>query len=255
MRLKSFLKYRWMARTVRMIPVSESVAADLRAAGVSPGAIRVVPNGIDLARATAASRPRSELLAALGLDDDRQLLLLFGWEPLRKGMDLACDMAETLTTEGCRIVLGAVGMEELRKYAETVRRRAHAPLAAPPAAAGERGRPLPGGGRLPLAQPERRASLFRLRGHGQRHSRGAQRHPLDGLRASQPRGGVLGAGRQPLARPRRRRGAAMDARGATRGCQANRDLVRNEFDVQVWARRVLEVYQEVLRDTVGSADR
>lgn len=29
--------------------------------------------------------------------------------------------------------------------------------------------------------------------------------------------------------------------------QANQDLVRNEFDLQVWARRMFEVYQEVLQ--------
>ena len=46
------------------------------------------------------------------------MLLLFGWEPLRKGIDVACDMAETLAGEGCDIVLGAVGTEELRQYAE-----------------------------------------------------------------------------------------------------------------------------------------
>ena len=61
-----------------MIAVAEPVAADLLAVGVSQAAVHMVPNGIDIERATAASRPPAEVLAALGLDDGRQLLLLFG---------------------------------------------------------------------------------------------------------------------------------------------------------------------------------
>ena len=31
-------------------------------------------------------------------------------------------------------------------------------------------------------------------------------------------------------------------------CQANQDFIRGEFDVQTWARRVFQVYQDILRE-------
>ena len=68
--------------------------------------------------ATAASRPRAEVLCRWAWRMAGELLLLFGYEPLIKGVNLAFDMAATLTAEEYKIALGIVGTEKLRRYAE-----------------------------------------------------------------------------------------------------------------------------------------
>ena len=244
--LKKWIKYRLFGSAARMIAVSDSVAADLLAVGAPKSAIRVVPNGIDLARATTASRPRAELLAALGLDDGRQMLLLFGWEPLRKGIDVACDMAETLAGEGCKIVLGAVGTEELRQYAD----------------ARAAGRQIPWL-RL-LAPQENVADLYQAAAMFLSPSRSeglpysvceAMANGLPVVLSDIP--SMAFAHRSPgavFAVPGDSRSLAEAVRnvlgwtpeGRRQRCQANRDLIRGEFDVQVWARRVFQIYQDIL---------
>ncbi len=246
-RLKSFIKYHRIGSAVRIIAVAEAVAESLRAAGVSPAALRVVSNGIDLKRATAASRPRAEVLSSLGLEDGRQLLLLFGYEPLIKGVDLAFDMAGTLTAEGYKIALGIVGTEKLRRYAEM--RVAE--------------RPLPWL-RL-LAPQENVADLYQAAAVflSPSRSEGLPYSVCEAMANGLP---VVLSDIPTLAFARRSSGAVFSLAGDSRSLaeavravlhwmpderrqcgQANQDLVRNEFDLQVWARRVFEVYQEVLQ--------
>ena len=115
-RLTNFIKYRMIARSAWLIPVGESAARAAIAAGCPAARVHTVENGVDLARATAATRSRSQVLADLGIDEDERLILMFGFEPLRKGVDVALDAMTELVKERPRAVLGIVGREELRAY-------------------------------------------------------------------------------------------------------------------------------------------
>ncbi len=247
-RLKKLIKFRLIGSAVRMIAVSESVVEDLLEAGAPKAVVHLVPNGIDFERATTASRPRAELLSTLGLDDGRQLLLLFGYDPLIKGVDLAFDMAETLTREGYNIVLGVVGTEELRQY--TGVRAA--------------GRPLPW---LRLLAPQENvadlyqaAAIFLLPSR----SEGLPYSVCEAMANSTP---VVLSDIPAMAFAHRSAGTVFSAPGDSRSlteavravlhwtpeqrrqrCQANQDLIRGEFDVQIWVRRIFQIYQDILQE-------
>jgi glycosyltransferase involved in cell wall biosynthesis len=120
-RAKNFVKYRHMSRSAWVIPVGDSVTRGVLAAGCPPDRVVAVPNGIDLARATAATRPRSQVLADLGLGDDTRLVLLFGIEPYNKGVDLALRAMDGNAATLPQVALAIVGRQKLRTYlAETL---------------------------------------------------------------------------------------------------------------------------------------
>jgi len=115
-RLKTRIKYRWIGRCARMIPVADAVRQQLLAVGVRDSQVHTIINGIDFARATAATANRLQVLSSLGIAADRELLLLLGWAPVRKGVDTAIDAVRELIHQGCPLVLGLVGREELEQY-------------------------------------------------------------------------------------------------------------------------------------------
>ncbi len=115
-RFKELVKYRLLGSSVRVIPCSEPVMRDLRAAGVAERNNRLIINGIDLERATANRRAPAEVLASLALPPDEKVLLMFAWAPLRKGLDLAIDAVRTLVREGYRLALVPIGTDEMRKF-------------------------------------------------------------------------------------------------------------------------------------------
>jgi len=116
--IKDFTKYRFMGRAIHVIAVSEHLRQKVLKAGFPAARIRTIPNGVDLDRASASTRSRAEMLAELGVGEGKRLVLLFGWEPATKGVDLAMDAVQTLVKEGRRIVLGVVGRERLREYVQ-----------------------------------------------------------------------------------------------------------------------------------------
>ncbi len=115
-RMKNLVKYGGLGRTVRMIAVSEQVRGDLLAVGVPAGRVRTITNGIDLARARHVIRSKEQVFSELGIKSDEQLLLMMGWDPIRKGVDLALEAVGGLVAAGKRVVLGVLGTEALRAY-------------------------------------------------------------------------------------------------------------------------------------------
>jgi glycosyltransferase involved in cell wall biosynthesis len=76
-----------VGRFVKVIAVSNEIMVQLIARGLT-GKRTVVLNGIDVNKATAASRPKTELRKGLGIQKDKKVLLSFAWDPFIKGVDL-----------------------------------------------------------------------------------------------------------------------------------------------------------------------
>lgn len=117
-RITNLIKYRLMGRSAWMIAVGESVALGVLAAGCPAGRIRTVENGVDLARAMATTETRSQVLASMGIEVSDRLILMFGFEPFRKGVDIALDAVAELVKERDRVVLGIVGRNDLRAFVQ-----------------------------------------------------------------------------------------------------------------------------------------
>ncbi len=115
-RIRDFIKYRRMGRSVWIIPVWESVFDGVIKAGTPRERVRTIPNGIDLARATTPSRSRAQVRAELGIAETDRLILMFGIQPVNKGADLAIDATAELTREDPSVVLGIVGREKLQGF-------------------------------------------------------------------------------------------------------------------------------------------
>ncbi len=115
-RITNFIKYRLMGRSAWMIPVGYSVAKGALAAGCPESRIRTVENGVDLAHATAATKERLQVLADLGIEESDRLILMFGWDAVRKGVDIAFDAVAKLVEQKRQVVLGIVGGQGLQKY-------------------------------------------------------------------------------------------------------------------------------------------
>ncbi|MGO9114431.1 MAG: glycosyltransferase family 4 protein [Thermoguttaceae bacterium] len=114
--LKNFVKHACLGRSTRMIAVSEHVRQQALAAGCPAARIRTILNGIDIARATAAARSKAQVASEMAILPDHHLLLMIGWDPPRKGVDLALAAVGGLVAQGLPLVLGIVGTERLSAY-------------------------------------------------------------------------------------------------------------------------------------------
>lgn len=113
---KDVLKYRMMGRGVRMIAVSDHIRRRVIAAGFHPAAVVTVANGIDFGRALAAARSRAEVRQDWQVSLDAPVLLLFGWEPTVKGVDVAMNAVASLAKRSEPVVLAIIGTAALREY-------------------------------------------------------------------------------------------------------------------------------------------
>ncbi len=115
-RVKDVLKYRVMGNSVQMVAVSEHVRQRMIDCGFDASAVRTIPNGVDIARASSAARSKAQMHADLGIPPEAALLLLFGWEPWIKGVDVAMDAAHQLVQNGRCIRLAVVGTSALHDF-------------------------------------------------------------------------------------------------------------------------------------------
>lgn len=111
--VKDRVKFRWMGRSAHIIGVSEKVIQDALAAGFPSASMCIIPNGVDTRRATTPTSARAEMLVPLHLQAGESVVLLFGWSPEVKGVDLAMDAVRQLAREGEKVVLAAVGTQEM----------------------------------------------------------------------------------------------------------------------------------------------
>jgi glycosyltransferase involved in cell wall biosynthesis len=114
--VKDAIKLRLMGRGTPVLSVSPALRADLVARGLPARQAHFVPNGIDLSRACGALRSRAEVRSSLGVRDDAPLILCFGWDPFRKGVDLALEAISMLAAETPRIVLALVGKPDMGEF-------------------------------------------------------------------------------------------------------------------------------------------
>jgi glycosyltransferase involved in cell wall biosynthesis len=115
-RLTNFIKYRLVGRFVWAIAVGASVASEAVAIGYPRNRVRIAENGIDFSRLTSVAKDRLQVLADLNIKEDDRLILLFGYAPLIKGVDIAMDAMAELAKADEHVVLGIVGREPLRTY-------------------------------------------------------------------------------------------------------------------------------------------
>ena len=118
--LKVFIKYRCMGASVFSISVGDHLRERVKKSGVPSTRAITVGNGIDLKRAVEKSRLRAEVLDLLNISSDKTVLLMFGWSPAIKGVDVALGaVLETRTrSQDQDIVLVIVGREVLHQYVQ-----------------------------------------------------------------------------------------------------------------------------------------
>jgi glycosyltransferase involved in cell wall biosynthesis len=116
---KEAFKLRLLGRRARVAAVSEAILSEVIGWGFPSNRASYIPNGIDLARATARSAGRDALRRELAIPPGGQVVLAFGWDPLRKGVDVALDAFASLATRGdVEVVLVVVGTDDLQTLLE-----------------------------------------------------------------------------------------------------------------------------------------
>lgn len=115
-RLSDLGKVRVLSRLCdRVIVVSDEIAREARMRGFEAARIRPVLNGIDMTRFTESERPDPQLARGrLGLRADERVVLVLGWTPYRKGVDVVVRaVGEPQPLAG--VTLLVVGGEDLRR--------------------------------------------------------------------------------------------------------------------------------------------
>jgi len=97
--LTDTIKYRMIGRTTYAVAVSDRVCEWIVERGMPKGRALTVENGADIARVSSPSATRDQLRADLGIRPTTLCLLLFGWEPDRKGVDIALRGLQSLIGE------------------------------------------------------------------------------------------------------------------------------------------------------------
>ena len=111
-RLKDLIKFRVMGRSAHLILVSDHLKTRPLGAGFGPSRLHVIPNGIDFSRVDATPEA-AEPFKGLGVKKDAAVLM-FGWHPLVKGVDVALAAFEIVARSGSDLTLLIVGSEETR---------------------------------------------------------------------------------------------------------------------------------------------
>jgi glycosyltransferase involved in cell wall biosynthesis len=115
---KELVKLGLLGRRARIAAVSDAIMRDCIGLGFPKARACTIPNAIDLAHATDARAGRDEVRRQLGVPSAAQVALAFGWQPVRKGIDLALDAVASLAGSGAEggPVLAVVGTDELQAF-------------------------------------------------------------------------------------------------------------------------------------------
>jgi glycosyltransferase involved in cell wall biosynthesis len=115
-RAENLIKYGLIGRAVQMIAVSEAVRQELIAASFPSNRVGTITNGIAFERAIAAKRCKEQVFRELRIEAGSIFIMMIGWDPLRKGVDVALQAIRKIHSQGHPVVMGIVGTEQLRKY-------------------------------------------------------------------------------------------------------------------------------------------
>jgi glycosyltransferase involved in cell wall biosynthesis len=94
--LKDTIKYRTIGRFVYSVAVSHRVRDWILSRRMPEPRTSIVENAVDIKRASSPSASRDRLRADLQIKPETICLVLFGWEPDRKGVDIALRGLEPL---------------------------------------------------------------------------------------------------------------------------------------------------------------
>ncbi|MGC9218832.1 MAG: glycosyltransferase family 4 protein [Athalassotoga sp.] len=119
-RVKDFIKFRIMSKNVdKIICVSEPVKQNLIKRGSSSDKTIAVKNGIDVERIDKKLQEinRDEIRKRFDFSTSDFVITLFGWDPYRKGVDIAIEAGKILEKAGIKnFKFLIVGRDELRKF-------------------------------------------------------------------------------------------------------------------------------------------
>lgn len=115
-RVKDFVKFQIASRMVRSVYISASLLQAGLKRGGFPGNATVIPNGIDCKRLHLEGGTREDFLHERGIDSTRVNVLMFGWSPLAKGVDVSIEACRKLAAAGTPVNLLLVGKDDLRRF-------------------------------------------------------------------------------------------------------------------------------------------
>jgi len=117
-RMKDFILYRLLGRMTFGIAVSESIRAEIGGRGMPLQRIKYVPNGFDAERLVGCEKDKATLRYELGITPQTRVFLVFGWEPITKGVDLLlAAFAQLCNGEKCdKVGLLLIGKEPMLQY-------------------------------------------------------------------------------------------------------------------------------------------
>lgn len=104
-RVRSRTKYILFGRNVKVISVSEPILRQVLACGCKQRNAVCIENGVDLCRVARSSMTREAFAAAAGVPSSDFIALIFGWDPFRKGVDVAIRAVELARENGLNLSL------------------------------------------------------------------------------------------------------------------------------------------------------
>jgi glycosyltransferase involved in cell wall biosynthesis len=115
-RTKDFVKLRIFGAGAYALAVTELIRDEIVHRGFNARHADWLLNGVDLRRPASPGNPREEVRQELGVTPTTTAALLFGWDPFRKGVDVAVDAVRKLTSSGREVVLLVVGEQATREF-------------------------------------------------------------------------------------------------------------------------------------------
>lgn len=115
-RLKDLIKFHLLGRAVTYLCVSRPIFEGLASRGMNPSQGKVIFNGIDMNRARHITASPDELATRYGCTNKSKRILLFGWSPVIKGVDVAIDACARLACKRGDFELLIAGTDDTLKF-------------------------------------------------------------------------------------------------------------------------------------------
>lgn len=117
-KLKDLIKFRMFGDRFHSIYVSDALHAADVFRGLNSSRFDILPNGVDMTRLLGTSELAEGSTKAYGLKESTENLLMFGWDPITKGVDLALKACLRLAEENRNFSLILVGEHRLIGFVE-----------------------------------------------------------------------------------------------------------------------------------------
>jgi len=117
-RLKDLIKFTFTGRYVDSIYVSDAIMDSDVDRGLNKATATLLGNGIDIDCQSNSSETRECLLHNYQIQETNNNLLLFGWDPITKGVDITLKACLKLAGENNKFNLIIIGEEKLNQYVD-----------------------------------------------------------------------------------------------------------------------------------------